>query len=212
MGWAHHPKDPYLILIEPEHYSIVDLNTLMVIKTAEWTEQIKWFNILQKYSNRKPELYANNSIVAFSKDGNHMYLGGYGKLAVFNWHDVLRVRCEQPQPDSIININGGRSLSRGREKVSDAHIIDMMPINRDRILYVTADGYLNMINTRTGEESLLLTPGNGVRINSLQVCMKGKYLAMVGYYYGCDDAGKCKVESVLLIWKLSRLVNKALKV
>ncbi len=211
LGWVQHPTAPYLLVIEPERYWIVDLNKLRVVKKAEWTEQIKWFNILQKYSNRNLELYSNNSIATFSKDGNRLFLGGYGKLAMFAWHDMLRPRCMQPKPDSVINIHSGNYPAGGQKKVPDAHIIDMIPINRDRLLCVSADGYLSMINTRTREGCLLLIPGSGVRINSLQLCAKGKNLAMTGYYYDLDDCGIYKMESVLLIWKLSRLLNKGIK-
>ena len=208
LGWAQHPTDPYLVLIEPDRYKIIDLNTLTLVKTAEWTEQMKWFNILQKYSNHRLELHVDKSTAEFSTDGNRLFLGGYGQLAVFNWHDMLRPRCAQPEAENIINIRSNNYSSEGQGKNIDAHIIDMVPINRDKLLCATADGYLSVINIRTEEISLLLTPGNGVRINSLQLCSKGKYLSMLGYYYGFDISGNCRLESALLIWKLSRLLNK----
>jgi len=208
LGWAQHPTDPYLVLIEPERYKIIDLNTLALVKTAEWTEQMKWFNLLQKYSNHSFELHVDKSTAEFSTDGNRLFLGGYGQLAVFDWHDMLRPRCVQPEPASMINMHSNNYSTGGQKKSFDAHVIDMMPINRDKLLCATADGYLSMINVRTEEISLLLTSGSGVRINSLQLCKNGKYLAMLGYYYGFDDNGTCEVESALLIWKLSRLLNK----
>lgn len=211
LGWVQHPTARYLLVIEAEHYWIIDLEKLQIVKKAEWTEQIKWFNILQKYSNRNLELHSNNSIATFSKDGNRLFLGGYGKLAMFDWHDMLRPRCVQPKPSAVINIHSDNYPDGGQPKVLNAHIIDMIPINRDRLLCVSADGYLTMINSRTKEGYLLLTPGSGVRINSLQLCAQGKNLAMIGYYYDIDDYGVCKVESALLIWKLSRLLNKSCK-
>ena len=205
LGWAQHPTDPYLVLIEPESYKIIDLNTLELVKSAEWTEQIRWFNLLQKYSSHSLEQPVDNSTAAFSSDGNRLFLGGYGQLAVFDWHDMLRPRCLQPEPSDMIDIHTDNCKG---EKVLAGHIIDMVPINRDRLLCATADGYLNMLNIRTREVNLLLKPGNGVRMNSLQLCANNKYLAMIGYYYGYDNSG-CNVESALLIWKLSRLLKKA---
>ena len=208
LGWAQHPTDPYLILIEPEHYRIIDLNTLGIVKTAEWTESMKWFNLLQKYSNHSLELYADKSTTKFSTDGNRLFLGGYGQLAIFDWYDLFRPRCVQPKPSSMISTCLNSYSTKGQKKKSDAHIIDMVSINRDKLLCATADGYLSMLNTRTGEVFLLLKPGSGVRINSLQLCANGKYLAMLGYYYGFDASGNCEVETALLIWKLSRLLNR----
>lgn len=208
LGWAQHPTDPYLVLIEPDRYKIIDLNTLTLVKTAEWTEQMKWFNLLQKYSNPKMELHVDKSTAEFSTDGNRLFLGGYGQLAVFDWHDMLRSRCVQPEPANMINIHSDNYSKEEPKKSFDAHIIDMVPINRDKLLCATADGYLSMVNIRTKEISLLLKPGSGVRINSLQLGANGKYLAMLGYYYGFDNSGNCEVESALLIWKLSRLLNK----
>jgi WD40 repeat protein len=141
LGWAHHPSEPYLIGVEADRYWIVDLNTLEVVKRAEWTEQIKWFNILRKFSNSNSlELRANNSTVAFSSDGNRFFFGGYGEVAVFDWHDMYRPRCLQPKPTEIISIHSGSYPAGGQEKGSNAHIIDMVPINRDRLLCATADG------------------------------------------------------------------------
>ncbi|MDD5699361.1 MAG: hypothetical protein PHH77_12170 [Victivallaceae bacterium] len=208
LGWAHHPTDPYLIAIEPEHYWIVDLNELKVIKTAEWPEQIKWFNLLRKYSNYSFDRQADSSTVAFSNEGNRLFLGGYGELAVFDWHDMLRPRSEKPEPLNVLDLDSNVTPNAA----PGAHIINMMPINRDRLLCVTADGYLRLLNIRTEEKYLLLTPGSGVRINSLQVCARGKRLAMVGYYYGIDRDGRCRMESALLIWKLSRLLNRGIKI
>jgi len=207
LGWAQHPTEPYVVLIEPERFKIIDLNTLKLVKTAEWTEQMKWFNLLQKYSNHNVELHVDKGSAEFSTDGNRLFLGGYGQLAVFDWHDMLRPRCLQPEPSSMINMHSDNYSKEDSGKNSDAHIIDMIPVNRDKLLCATADGYLSMVNIRTEEISLLLTPGTGVRMNSLQLCANNKYLAMVGYYYGFDNSG-CDVESALLIWKLSRLVNK----
>jgi len=206
LGWAKHPTDPYLVLIEPERYRIINLDTLELVKSAEWTEQIKWFNLLQKYSNHNFEQPIDNSIAVFSTDANHLFLGGYGQLAVFDWHDMLRPRCVQPKPISMIDIHSNNYGIDEEDKVVATHIIDMMPINRDRVLCATADGYLSMLNVRTREITLLLIPGTGVRMNSLQLCVHNKYLAMVGYYYGFDN-NECKVESALLIWRLSRLLN-----
>ncbi len=208
LGWAQHPTDPYIILIEPESYSIVDLSTLRIVKRAEWTKQIKWFNFLQKYSSHSFEHPVSNSTAAFSTDGNHLFLGGYGKLAVFDWYDVLRPRCIQPKPSAIIDIHANNYSIDKREKYFTAHIINIVPVNRDRLLCATADGYLSMLNIRSGEVNLLLAPGSGgVRMNSLQLCANSKYLAMTGYYYGFDN-NHYNVESALLIWKLSRLLNK----
>ncbi|MCK4981269.1 MAG: hypothetical protein KAS17_00025, partial [Victivallaceae bacterium] len=211
LGWARHPTDPYLVLIEPERYRIIDLNTLALVKTAEWTEQLKWFNIMQKYSNHSLELYVDKSTAEFSTDGNRLFLGGYGQLAVFDWHDMLRPRCVQPEPANMINMHSANYSKGDQGKSIDAHVIDMIPVNRDKLLCVTADGYLSMVNIRTGEIFLLLKPGSGVRMNSLQLCANGKYLAMLGYYYNYDDSG-CEVESALLIWKLSRLLRKGSKI
>ena len=136
-----------------------------------------------------------------------MFLGGYGKLAVFDWHDMLRPRCLQPKPGDMIDINPDNYSNSKNKKALAGHIIDMVPINRDRLLCATADGYLSMLNIRTREVNLLLKPGTGVRMNSLQLCANNKYLAMIGYYYGYDNTG-CNVESALLIWKLSRLLKK----
>jgi hypothetical protein len=207
LGWAHHPTDPYLILIEPEQYRIVDLNTHEIVKVAEWTKQIKWFNLLQKYSSRDFVHPVDNSTAVFSTDGNRLFIGGYGKLAVFNWHDMLRPRCLQPEPESMLDIHSGNYSTDKRKKVFAAHIINMAAVNRDRLLCATDDGYLIMLNIRTEEVNLLLAPGNGVRINSLQLCAKNKYLAMAGYYYDFDN-DRWNVESALLLWKLSRLVNR----
>ena len=207
LGWAKHPKDPYLILIEQEHYRIIDLDTLEIVKTAEWTEQIKWFNLLQKYSNHSTERPSDSSCVVFSTNAKHLFLGGYGQLVVFDWHDMIRPRCLQAKAVSVIDIHSSNYSTKKQKKNLAAHIIDMIPINRDRILCLTADAYLSMVNVRTREIKLLLTPGTGVRMNSLQLCAKNKYLAMIGYYYGFDN-DTCTVESALLIWKLSRLLNK----
>lgn len=207
LGWAQHPTSPYLVLIEPESYKIIDLNTLEHVKRAEWTEPIKWFNLLQKYSNHSLEQPVDNSTAVFSSDGNRLFLGGYGQLAVFDWHDMLRPRCVQPKPSDMIDILSSNYSKDKRKKVLSAHIIDMVPVNRDKLLCATADGYLSMVNIRTKEVNLLLTPGTGVRMNSLQLCANNKYLAMIGYYYGFDNNG-CNVESALLIWKVSRLLNK----
>ena len=206
LGWAQHPTEPYLVLIEPEQYRIIDLSTQEIVKSAEWTKQIKWFNLLQKYSNHSFAHSVEKSTAVFSTDGNRLFIGGYGKLVVFNWHDMLRPRCLQPEPESMLDIHSDNYSTDKRKKVFAARIINMVPINRDRLLCVTDDGYLIMLNIRTGEVSLLLTPGNGVRMNSLQLCADNKYLAMTGYYYGFDNK-RCNVESALLIWKLSRLVN-----
>jgi hypothetical protein len=207
LGWAQHPTDPYLVLIEPERYKIIDLNTHALVKTAEWTDQMKWFNVMQKYSNRNFVLHVDKSTAEFSTDGNRLFLGGYGQLAVFDWHDMLRPRCVQPEPANMIDIHSNNYCAGDQRKSIDAHIIDMVPINRDKLLCATADGYLSMVNVRAKEIFLLLKPGSGVRMNSLQLCANGKYLAMLGYYYNYEDSG-CEVESALLIWKLSRLLNK----
>lgn len=206
LGWAQHPVEPYVVLIEPDRYKIIDLNTLKLVKKAEWTEEMKWFYLLQRYSNHNMNLHFDKSAVGFSTDGNRLFLGGHGQLAVFDWHDMLRPRCVDPAPVNMINM---QSTTCGeQEKSSDVHIIDMVPINRDKLLCATADGYLHMVNTRTDERFLLLTPTAGVRMNSLQLCADAKYLAMVGYCYGFDNKG-CNVESALMIWKLSRLLNKS---
>ncbi len=211
LGWAQHPTEPYLVLIEPEQFRIIDLGTHELVKSAEWTKQIKWFNLLQKYSNHCFEHPVDNSTAVFSTDGNRLFIGGYGKLAVFNWHDMLRPRCLQPEPESMLDIHSGNYSTDKQKKVSAAHIISILPVNRDRLLCATADGYLIMVNIRTEEVNLLLVPGNGVRMNSLQLCADNKYLAMTGYYYGFDNK-YCNVESALLVWKLSRLVNKGIAV
>jgi hypothetical protein len=207
LGWVKHPTDPYLLLIEAERYRIIDLNTLKLVKTAEWTEHIKWFNLLQKYSNHSFERTTDKSTAVFSSDGNRLFMGGYGQLAVFDWHDMLRPRCMHLEPSAMINIHSSSYSANDQKKLLAAHIIDMVPINRDRLLCATADGYLSMVNIRSMDVSLLLTPGTGVRMNSLQLCANNKYLAMVGYHYGFDDDG-CTMESALLVWKLSRLLNK----
>jgi len=207
LGWAQHPTDPYLVLIEPERYKIIDLNTHALVKTAEWTDQMKWFNVMQKYLNHSFVLHVDKSTAEFSTDGNRLFFGGYGQLAVFDWHDMLRPRCVQSEPANIIDIYSNNYCAEDPGKSIDAHIIDMVPINRDKLLCVTADGYLSMVNIRTGKIFLLLKPGSGVRMNSLQLCANGKYLAMLGYYYNYNNSG-CEVESALLIWKLSRLLNK----
>jgi hypothetical protein len=206
LGWAQHPKSPYLIIIEPESFKIIDLTNLKLVKSAEWTNEIKWFNLLQNYSNQGANIHSNKSSVVFSQDGNHLFLGGYGKVAVFNWNDMLRPRCIQPETDKILSLIDKKQLSSKR---TNNHIIDIEPVNRDRILCVTADGRMNMLNIRTDENYSLLKSANGVRINSLQLCSNGKRLAMMGYYYGIDDYGNCKIESNLLIWKLSKLLRKA---
>lgn len=211
LGWAQHPTEPYVILIEPEQYKIIDLNTYELVKSAEWTKQIKWFNLLQKYSNRSFDHPVDNSTAVFSTDGNRLFIGGYGKLAVFNWHDILRPRCIQPEPESVLDIHSGNYSTDKRKKIFAAHIINMAPVNRDKLLCATADGYLIMLNIRTGEVTLLLAPGNGVRMNSLQLCANSKYLAMTGYYYDFDNS-RWNVESALLIWKLSRLIGKGITV
>ena len=208
LGWAHHPTDPYLVIVETDCFRIVDLDSLQVIKKSQWTEPIKWFNILQRYSNHSLEQHLNKTTAIFSKDGNRLLLGGYGKLAVFDWHDMLRPRCEQPNPEKIVDIHPEKYSTGTRKLLPDSHIIDMVAVNRDRVLCVTADGHLCMVNTRSEEISLLLKPGLGVRMNSLQLDRKGKYLAMVGYHYGFDNR-ECQVESALMIWKMSRLMSKA---
>ena len=206
LGWAQHPTDPYLVLIEEECYRIINLDTMKLVKSAEWTEQIKWFNLLQKYSNYSFRPSTDNNIAKFSMDGNRLLLGGYGQLALFDWHDMLRPRCIQPTHTDIIDIHSSNSSSK-EHKVLAAHVTNMIPVNRDKLLCATADGYLSMVNIRSKEVKLLLVPGTGVRMNSLQLCANNKYLAMVGYYYHFDNNG-CNVESALLIWKLSRLVSK----
>jgi hypothetical protein len=203
LGWAQHPTAPYLALLEADCCRIIDLDNLSVVKTIEWTEQIKWFYLLQKYSNHHHYIHVAQSAASFSKDGNHLLLGGCGQLAVFNWNDMLRPRCPEPEPEAVININ---SESGDGEEVLNAHIVDILPVNRDKILCATADGYLAMINTRQEEVLLLLKPGTGVRINSLQLCPKGKYLTMAGYHYSFDG-DSYQMESAMLIWKMSRLIN-----
>ncbi|MFA6714960.1 MAG: hypothetical protein WCS27_06265 [Victivallaceae bacterium] len=208
LGWAKHPTAPYLALVETDCYRIIDLEKLCVIKTAEWTERIKWFYLLQKYSNRHHHIHVAESAVSFSKDGNHLLLGGCGQLAVFNWNDMLRPRCPQPEPENIITLPLEAAPDTGdKKRILDAHIVDILPLNRDKILCATAEGYLCQINTRTEEVFLLLKPGTGVRINSLQLCPKGKYLTMTGYYYAFDG-NAYQLESAMLIWKMSRLLNK----
>ena len=206
LGWAQHPTDPYLVLIEQECCRIINLDTMKLVKTVEWTEQIKWFNLLQKYSNNSFRPSTDNSIAKFSADGNRLLLGGYGQLALFDWRSMLRPRCVQSTPTDIIDIHSNNS-SGEEQKVLAAHVTNMIPINRDKLLCATADGYLSLVNIRNKEIKLLLTPGNGVRMNSLQLCANNKYLAMVGYYYHFDNNG-CRVESALLIWKLRQLINK----
>ena len=201
LGWAQHPTDPYLVLIEQEQYEIINLDTLELVKTGQWTEQIKWFNLLQEYSNHSFECSTDNSIAKFSSDANRLFLGGYGQLAVFDWHDMLRPRCVLPKPSDMIEIS-----SNGVNKVLASHIIDIIPINRDKLLCATSDGHLSMVNIRSKEVKLLLKPGTGVRMNSLQLCRNNKYLAMVGYHYRFEN-NSCTVESALLLWKLSRLLK-----
>ena len=209
IGWAHHPTEPYMVIIEADRYYIVDLDKLRVVKKAEWTEQIKWFNLLRKYSNQSTNMQVKNCTAAFSKDGNRFLLGGYGKIAVFDWHDMLRPRCVQPKPENVVCIYSDDFCSKEHKGMLDAHITDIVPLNRDKLLCVTSGGYMTMANIRTQERNLLLSPGNGVRINSIQLSANGKRLAMAGYYYGIDGKGGCKVESALLIWKVSRLLSKA---
>jgi hypothetical protein len=211
LGWAHHPTDPYLVIVEADCFRVIDLNNLKVVKKAQWTDAIKWFNVLQRYSNHSLEQHLNKTTAIFTKDGNRLLLGGYGKLAVFDWHDMLRPRCEQPGPEKIIDIHPEKYSPGTRKLLPDSHIIDMAAINRDRVLCATADGYLCMVNTRTEEIALLLKPGLGVRMNSLQLDCKGKYLTMVGYHYGFENR-ECRVESALMIWKMSRLMSKAAQV
>jgi hypothetical protein len=206
IGWAQHPKSPHLILIEPESYKIIDLESLRLVKSAEWTNEIKWLNLLQNYSSYGPNIRSSKSAVLFSKDGNHLFLGGYGKVAVFNWNDMLRPRCLQPDTEKVLSIN---SEEQPCSKGTNNHVIDIEPVNRDRILCVTADGCLNMLNIRTDEKHSLMKSANGIRINSLQLCSNGKRLAMLGYHYGIDNYGKCKIESNLLVWKLSKFLRKA---
>ena len=207
LGWAQHPTGPYLVLIEPECYKIIDLNTLKLVKTAEWVEQMKWFYILQKFSNHSFEPYIDKNTAKFSTDGNRLFLGGYGQLAALDWYNMLRPRCTLLEPAKMIDIRSSRGSGSQRESF-DAHIIDMIPINRDKLLCATTNGYLCMVNIRTEEVFLLLTPGAKIRVNSLQLCANGKYLAMRGYHYGFDDSDSSKAESALLIWKLSQLLRK----
>lgn len=207
LGWAQHPTAPYLVLLEADGYRIIDLDSLRMVKTAEWTEQIKWFYLLQKYLNYHHPVHSVKGAANFSKDGNRLLLGGCGQIAVFNWNDMLRPRCPQPKPEAVINIQSEDPSEDGK-KILTAHIVDMLPVNRDRILCATADGYLCLVNTRAEEVFLLLQPGTGVRIGSLQLCPKGKYLTMAGAYYAFDDTSY-QMESAMLIWKMSRLVNNA---
>ncbi|MDD5727327.1 MAG: hypothetical protein PHV59_02075 [Victivallales bacterium] len=208
LGWAHHPSDPYMIIVETDSFRIIDLDSLRVVKEAAWTDAIRWFNILQRYSNHNMEQHLNKSTAVFSKDGNRLLLGGYGRLAVFNWHDMLRPRCEQPEPEKIIDIHPEKYSPEVRKSPPDSHIIDMACLNRDRVLCVTAAGYLSLVNIRSDETALLLKPGIGVRINSVQLDSKGKYLAMTGYHYDFDGR-ECKVDTALMLWKMSRLINKS---